>query len=237
MASISAYRAFREHHLEWGLVERVGNTSILPPSGDIPVVSESKSKSQSTKTQRAKPSISQPPIIPKAPVPATMPVHQSAENKTKKLYVEGLVSANNVKLLKATETTMILDSTVFHPQGGGQPCDIGTIIQTNQKEDNTHGIEFAVSMVKEDRSTGLIEHTGTFTRGCVEDLNNCSEEVSLMKLEVDVSRRVENTRNHSAGHLLDVVMTILGFNLTPSKGYHFPDGSHMLMYIVYLLLF
>ena len=53
--------------------------------------------------------------------------------------------------------TVILDQTVLHAQGGGQPTDLGTI----SKEGST----FQVKKVVTDRSTGVTFHTGNFEEG------------------------------------------------------------------------
>lgn len=48
----------------------------------------------------------------------------------------------------------------------------------------------------------------------------------LVTLEVDSKRRILNSRLHSAGHLIDKMCSnLLGW--TPSKGYHFPQGSYV----------
>uniref|UniRef100_A0A2P2K4G7 Threonyl/alanyl tRNA synthetase SAD domain-containing protein n=1 Tax=Rhizophora mucronata TaxID=61149 RepID=A0A2P2K4G7_RHIMU len=44
-------------------------------------------------------------------------------------------------------------------------------------------------------------------------------------LRVNESRRKLNSRLHSAGHLLDACLQIVGLgHLEPAKSYHFPDG-------------
>ena len=36
-----------------------------------------------------------------------------------------------------------------------------------------------------------------------------------------------NARLHSAGHLLDSAVHRLGLDVSPGKGYHFPDGAYV----------
>ena len=48
-------------------------------------------------------------------------------------------------------------------------------------------------------------------------------------MNIDQQARIENARNHTAGHLIDVAMkkTEGGFDLKPGKGYHFPDSPYV----------
>ena len=108
-----------------------------------------------------------------------------------------------------------LDRTCFHPQGGGQPADTGTITSADG------GAAFAVSMVKKDPA-GVVAHTGTvqapaFGVG------------AKVRCVVDEESRVFNARVHSAGHLIDVAMTDNGMasKLKPTKGYHFTPGAYV----------
>ncbi|GAV74897.1 tRNA-synt_2c domain-containing protein [Cephalotus follicularis] len=114
---------------------------------------------------------------------------------------------------------LILDSTIFYPQGGGQPSDTGFITISDL------GFRFIVQHVKS--RDGTVFHYGVF--------ENCSEGVEVelemgkeLLLFVDDSRRKLNSRLHSAGHLLDICMKNVGLgNLEPGKGYHFPDGPYV----------
>jgi Ser-tRNA(Ala) deacylase AlaX len=44
---------------------------------------------------------------------------------------------------------------------------------------------------------------------------------------VNKERRVLNTRLHSAGHLVDLVLKELYIDWVPGKGYHFPQGAYI----------
>lgn len=107
-------------------------------------------------------------------------------------------------------TTIILDQTVFYPQGGGQPYDTGVISTDN-------GI-FTVSEVRYD--DGVVNHIGTFEVGefIVGETVTC---------EVDANKRKIHTRLHSAGHLLDIAIKELNLTWKPGKGYHFPQGPYV----------
>ncbi|XP_009146076.1 alanine--tRNA ligase [Brassica rapa] len=108
---------------------------------------------------------------------------------------------------------LILDSTVFHPQGGGQPSDTGLI--------EFAGSDFKFSVQDVRSKDGIVLHYGVFQGSNPEDVEK-GKEVHLL---VDESRRKLNSRLHSAGHLLDLCMQKVGLgHLEPGKGYHFPDG-------------
>ncbi|KAF9605731.1 hypothetical protein IFM89_018127 [Coptis chinensis] len=112
---------------------------------------------------------------------------------------------------------LILDSTIFHPQGGGQPYDTGYI--TNAVSD----FKFLVQDVR--LKDGLVFHYGEF-KDCGGGECDWKIEKGLeLCLFVDEQRRSLNSRLHSAGHLLDVCIRNVGLdNLEPGKAYHFPDG-------------
>lgn len=115
--------------------------------------------------------------------------------------------------VKTTERglAVILDKTIFYPQGGGQPADHGKIYSENTV--------FMVSDVRMDE-TGTVFHFGEFESG---NFNNGD----LVKLEVDTDRRKLNARLHSAGHLIDIAAAKAGFGLKAIKGYHFSDGPYI----------
>ncbi len=104
---------------------------------------------------------------------------------------------------------LILDRTIFYPQGGGQPYDTGVI-----------GNDVAEFNVEEVRNfDGRVFHIGKFLKGSF----NSGDEVIC---RVDRERRLLNSIYHSAGHLIDVALENLGYILEPSKGHHFPDGAY-----------
>ncbi|XP_021650730.2 uncharacterized protein LOC110642856 isoform X2 [Hevea brasiliensis] len=105
---------------------------------------------------------------------------------------------------------LILDSTIFHPQGGGQPADTGFI--TAATDDSN--FKFIVQDVYH---YGVMEEEDS-----VRDFLEKGREVLL---HVDECRRKLNSRLHSAGHLLDGCLLNMGLgHLEPAKAYHFPDG-------------
>ncbi|GJN37647.1 hypothetical protein PR202_gb26624 [Eleusine coracana subsp. coracana] len=79
---------------------------------------------------------------------------------------------------------VVLDATVFHPQGGGQPADKGII--------SAGGARFLVEDVR--TKDGVVYHYGRFEgseEGCGHEFNQ-GEKVSL---EVDEERRSLNSRH------------------------------------------
>ncbi|KAM0837786.1 hypothetical protein ACQ4PT_061412 [Festuca glaucescens] len=109
---------------------------------------------------------------------------------------------------------VVLDATVFHPQGGGQPADTGVI--------SAGGARFIVEDVR--LKDGAVFHYGRFEDAAGDGWRTELSEGQSVTLEIDEERRSLNSRLHSAGHLLDSCMTNLGLHLEPGKGYHFPDG-------------
>ena len=113
-----------------------------------------------------------------------------------------------------------LDTSIFHPQGGGQATDVGVVTLGGEK--------VTVTMVKTDKSSGLSLHE------CAETAFPSDKWIkgAHVDMEIDGAARVLNARVHSAGHLLDAAVRDCGFLLwKPAKGYHFADGP----YVEYLL--
>ncbi|CAA0834820.1 Unknown protein [Striga hermonthica] len=107
--------------------------------------------------------------------------------------------------------TIILDSTIFHPQGGGQPSDKGFI--------SCRLFNFIVEDVRS--KDKIVYHYGYFEKSADGSVEKGVEVV----LGVDEDRRRLNSRLHSAGHLLDICVRNVGWtHLEPTKGHHFPDG-------------
>ncbi|KNA06115.1 hypothetical protein SOVF_184040 [Spinacia oleracea] len=111
---------------------------------------------------------------------------------------------------------LILDSTVFHPQGGGQPSDTGFINDLNSS------FKFVVDDVR--NKDGIVYHFGNAENlECIDQL--MIKRGTKVYLDVDESRRNLNSRLHSAGHVLDISIRNVGLeHFEPGKAYHFPDG-------------
>jgi len=105
---------------------------------------------------------------------------------------------------------IVLDSTIFYPQGGGQPSDIG-VITSNIEKFEIHFVAFV---------EGIVKH---YTNNNISNLVH-GEEVNL---SVDIETRKRNAKIHTAGHLLGSIVEKEIEGLIAVKGYHFPDGSYV----------
>ena len=114
---------------------------------------------------------------------------------------------------------ILLSSTIFHPQGGGQPSDTGRITLDGGDEP----CFFDVSICKVDRDIDDIIHEGSFSASDtpLSERWIVGAEVELCISEED--RRL-HARLHSAGHLLDAAMHNCGYDFPATKGYHFRDS-------------
>ncbi len=135
---------------------------------------------------------------------------------TRLLYLEDMHRLEAAATVQAVEdlddgrTAVVLDETVFYPQGGGQPADTGVLEGTDAR--------FEVRDVR--LREGVVYHIGHFDTGRFEP-------GQTVRLRVDAERRHLHSRLHSAGHLIDVALRNLGWHLVPGKGYHFPDGPYV----------
>ena len=110
----------------------------------------------------------------------------------------------NVEVMECTpcesEFAVVLRATLFHPQGGGQPCDTGWIGESQvlrvvqEPERIVHFVDRAVSP-------------------------------GMIRIDVDESRRQLNSRLHSAGHLIGHFAEKQGW--VPVKGHHWPNESRI----------
>ena len=134
---------------------------------------------------------------------------------TELLYLENYPQLEaEAKVVEVSEidgrVVVMLDGTIFYPQGGGQPYDKGVIASENGK--------FLVEEVR--FFDGIVRHIGKFENGTFDS----GEPVNLM---VDKQRRELNSKLHSAGHLVDMAVTDLNLGWIPGKGYHFPEGPYV----------
>lgn len=135
--------------------------------------------------------------------------------QTKLIYLEDFnLLASDAKILQIAQENgkkiVILDQTIFYPQGGGQPYDKGIIEGPSGK--------FLVEEVR--FADGIVKHIGSFVFGNFQVDEN-------IKCLVDEPRRALHSRIHSAGHVVDMAVTALKLNWVPGKGYHFPEGPYV----------
>lgn len=101
-----------------------------------------------------------------------------------------------------------MDRTIFHPQGGGQLSDEGTI----------GGIK--VESVKHS-DDGNINHY--INKKCI-NFDLFEKEVSL---SVDANARVLHSSLHTAGHLISAIIEKSFESLIAIKGHHWPNESRV----------
>ena len=109
---------------------------------------------------------------------------------------------------------VIMDQTIFHPQGGGQPADTGEIVSALDER-----AKFTVLDVRTNEDRTIVHHFGYFA----------SEATSFpIKtpgiMHIDLEKRSLHARLHSAGHLIDKAMANLGYSMPAAKAYHFLDS-------------
>ncbi|MBI5449712.1 phenylalanine--tRNA ligase subunit alpha [Candidatus Gottesmanbacteria bacterium] len=97
---------------------------------------------------------------------------------------------------------IILDQTIFYPQGGGQPSDKGTIKGTNGK--------------------ALVKHVKMQSG---EAIHECSLEGAIgegesVECTIDWHTRYHNMRVHSAGHIVHEAVMATCQGIIPKKGEH-----------------
>ena len=110
----------------------------------------------------------------------------------------------NVEVLECTpcedEFAVELRATLFHPQGGGQPYDIGWI-----------GESQVLRVLQDpDRIIHYVDRP---------------VDIGMTLIRVDEQRRRFNTRMHSAGHLIGHFVQAMGW--TPIKAHHWPGEGRV----------
>jgi len=121
------------------------------------------------------------------------------------------IEFNKAILLEDGRTSVIAPSTIFYPQGGGQPFDTGLIVGPN--------LSFQVEEVR--MIDGEVHHIGNIKKGDLPEAGNS------LHFTIDQERRALHNGLHTAGHLVDAAMYNAGFRFEPSKGYHFPDSPYV----------
>lgn len=120
-----------------------------------------------------------------------------------------------------------LDKTTMHPQGGGQPTDVGTITCSVGNEE----LSAQIDKVTIDRSTGIATHAGSITLPSNNDVGSIEKSIfsqsKMVKVSVEPSNRRVLSECHTAGHVVDAAMAKTGALLPPTKGYHFMDGPYV----------
>lgn len=106
---------------------------------------------------------------------------------------------------------IVLDKTIFYPQSGGQPSDTGTL---TIDEANEFEVTFASF------NNDIVHHYVS------QELND-SLIGNKANIKINQERRLNNAKNHSAGHLMGSIVEKLAPELVGVKGFHFPEGPNV----------
>lgn len=113
---------------------------------------------------------------------------------------------------------LITEETIFYPQGGGQPTDVGTITSLTTKT------LFNVLIVRNAPGKRTL-HFGTFASP--DSTFASGEEV---KQEIDAQKRLLYSRIHTAGHILGLAVGKLPElipDVVDTKAQHYPDAAYV----------
>jgi len=160
---------------------------------------------------------------------------QTYEHSTKILSIHPLNSLSEADqgLFKATADVpnmlfgVTTESTIFHPQGGGQPSDVGEMIVPSEDASGRQQQEFKVLTARTSATNaGVVIHFGHFMDGHVSDHELSGVHVKQL---VDAEKRLLFSRLHTAGHVLGTATrTLLEKridNFDELKASHFPDSA------------
>lgn len=121
---------------------------------------------------------------------------------------------------------IITDQTIFHPQGGGQPSDVGSMtMQSPQRTFNVLSARMDAIRDGQVLHFGRLESSDTASS----DLGNIFKPGDTITQEIDVEKRLYYSRLHTAGHVLGSAVRHLlekeieGFD--ELKASHFPDSA------------
>ncbi len=93
---------------------------------------------------------------------------------------------------------LILDETIFYPMGGGQPTDQGKMIFPDGSQGEVYQVMLKDGEINHYVKTSIHLAPGMEVKGTI-----------------DWERRYRNMRVHSAGHVIDFSMYLLGYSPTP----------------------
>ena len=105
---------------------------------------------------------------------------------------------------------LVLNQSLFYPQGGGQPADQGKII--------TPDICYDVFDVR--NVDGEVRH---YIIGNSTPIHP----VDAVTIKIDKERRILNSKYHTAGHLIAAVVEKTNPDLTALKGHQFPREAYV----------
>ncbi|KAH0496089.1 hypothetical protein TgHK011_003470 [Trichoderma gracile] len=123
---------------------------------------------------------------------------------------------------------VVTKETIFHPQGGGQPSDEGTISATPSTDDPTQTpIAINIRAARMDIvNDGVVLHLGRFQDPSMAER---FQPGGVVEQKIDAEKRLLYSRLHTAGHVLGSAVRHLlekeidGFD--ELKASHFPDSA------------
>lgn len=105
---------------------------------------------------------------------------------------------------------LVLNQSLFYPQGGGQPADQGIIIAANAA--------YKIFDVRD--VDGEVRHY-------IIDNNQVIHPCCSVTMKIDKDRRVLNSKYHTAGHLIAAVVEKINPELKATKGHQFPGEAYV----------
>jgi Ser-tRNA(Ala) deacylase AlaX len=122
------------------------------------------------------------------------------------------------KQAREDDHVVITDTTIFHPQGGGQPSDVGDMIDDNGNVFNVHMVRTSIA------APGEALHFGQFA-----SKNSIFHPGENVTQTIDIEKRLLYSRYHTAGHVLGAAVRHLLEkeieNFDETKASHFPDSA------------
>jgi len=107
---------------------------------------------------------------------------------------------------------IVLNQTIFYPQGGGQPSDVG-FLQFDHLAINVIFVGFSDGQVLHYISEDLPDFDQLVGHSC--------------GLRLDKSRRIKHARLHTAGHLIAGIIDAQKEGMRATKGFHFDEGPYV----------
>jgi Ser-tRNA(Ala) deacylase AlaX len=107
---------------------------------------------------------------------------------------------------------VVLNQSIFYPQGGGQPSDKGSI-----RFDQVVLDVFFVAF-----KNGEVFHYVTEEPMCFDALVGMTGELCL-----DATRRIKHAKLHTAGHLIAGIIDSWQGGMRATKGFHFEEGPYV----------
>lgn len=132
--------------------------------------------------------------------------------KTKPIYLQDPylkeMQASILQVIPEKEGVyrIILDQTIFYPMGGGQPTDQGVFIFADGSKGDVYQV-----LLKEGEINHYVKKSSP------------PQQSEKIKGIINWERRYKNMQVHSAGHIIDFAMFLLGYSpsiLHPLKGDH-----------------